>query len=227
VVVRFRIILALATVCIAHSLAAETKSETKPAPKSAAPCGPLADQTLHCPRFAFTYKVPFGWVDRTADMQEDSQAESQQSEAESSEQPKANQPSSENAETLLAVFERPPGAPGETINSAVVITAEPQVNYRGVKTAADYFGAISELAEQRGFKATSDPYLFAVGPRQLVRGDFSKERGKLTMYQTSLAMLEKGSIVTFTFVGGSDDEINELIEGLSFARTGTKPGPQK
>jgi hypothetical protein len=29
-------------------------------------------------------------------------------------------------------------------------------------------------------------------------------------------MIEKGHIVSFTFVGGSEDEVNELIENLSF-----------
>ncbi len=50
----------------------------------------------------------------------------------------------------------------------------------------------------------------------MVRGDFSKPRGSLTMYQTSLAMMEKGYIVSFTFIGGSDDEVNDLIASLSF-----------
>jgi hypothetical protein len=50
-----------------------------------------------------------------------------------------------------------------------------------------------------------------------VRGDFSKERGKLTMWQSSLVMIEKGYIVSFTFAGGSEDELEDLIRGLSFA----------
>ena len=37
------------------------------------------------------------------------------------------------------------------------------------------------------------------------------------MRQTSLVMLEKGYAVSFTFIGGSEDEVNELIEKLSFA----------
>jgi hypothetical protein len=59
-----------------------------------------------------------------------------------------------------------------------------------------------------------------IGVKQLVRGDFTKPRGSLTMYQTSLAMIEKGYIVSFTFVGGSEDEVNDLIAKLNFgART--------
>jgi hypothetical protein len=119
-------------------------------------------------------------------------------------------------ETLLAVFERPPAAPGDTINSAVVILAESLADYHGIKTAADYFGPITELAEQRGFKVENEPQAFAVGSKQLVRGDFSKERSKLTMWQSSLVMIDKGYIVSFTFVGGSEDEVDELIGNLSF-----------
>jgi hypothetical protein len=114
------------------------------------------------------------------------------------------------------MFERPPGATGESINSAVVIAAESLKDYRGIKTAADYLGPVSELAEQRGFKTVNEPYEFMAGMRKLARADFSKERGHLTMWQSTLVMIEKGEIVSFTFVGGSEDEIDELIEQLKF-----------
>jgi hypothetical protein len=120
------------------------------------------------------------------------------------------------SETLLAVFERPPGAPGETINSAVVIAAESLSDYHRIKTAADYLGPISELAEQRGFKMAGDPSESTVGSKQLVRADFSKPRGKLTMWQASLVMIEKGYILSFTFVGGGQDEVDGLIDNLKF-----------
>ena len=106
----------------------------------------------------------------------------------------------------------------------MVIAAEPLANYHGIKTAADYFSPISELAEQRGFKVVNEPHAFASGRKQLVRGDYSKERGKLTMLQSSLVMIEKGYIVSFTFIGGSEDDINELIANLSFA--GARSTPQ-
>jgi len=208
---------------IAGSLFAQTH---KPAsmPKTIADdkCGPLVDQVLRCPKFGFTYKVIFGWVDRTADMQQDESLPDQSANAEpenatssGSDQPKPA--SSASSETLLAVFERPPAAPGDTINSAAVIAAEPLANYHGIKSAADYLSPISELAEQRGFKVVNQPYASSVGAKQLARADFSKERGKLTMWQSSLVMIEKGYIVSFTFVGGSEDEIDELIGKLSFA----------
>jgi hypothetical protein len=208
------------------SLSGQTHKPASPAKKlSEEKCGPLAEQVLRCPKFGFTYKVIFGWVDRTEDMQQDENLSDQSAEAGSPDtttlpdQPKAL--SSRSAETLLAIFERPPAAPGETINSAVVIAAEPLANYHGIKTAADYLNPISELAQNRGFKVANQPYEFAVGPKQLARADFNKERGKLMMWQSSLVMIDKGYIVSFTFIGGSEDEVDELIGSLSFG-----PGAQ-
>jgi hypothetical protein len=34
-------------------------------------------------------------------------------------------------------------------------------------------------------------------------------------------MLEKGYVVSFTFIGGSEDEVGALAEGLSFGRKET------
>jgi hypothetical protein len=174
---------------------------------------------LRCPKFGFTYKVIFGWVDRTADLQQDEALPDQSADASPATPTSAvsNQlAGSDSSKTLLAVFERPPSAPGDTINSAVVIAAEPLANYHGIKIAADYLNPISELAEQRGFKVVNQPYAFSRGTKQLARADFSKERGKLMMWQSSLVIIEKGYIVSFTFIGGSEDEVDELIGGLTF-----------
>ena len=54
--------------------------------------------------FNFSYKLPFGWVDRTQDLREPD------------DQPKSA--------LLLSIFEHPPEATATTINSAVVIAAE-------------------------------------------------------------------------------------------------------
>jgi hypothetical protein len=54
-----------------------------------------------------------------------------------------------------------------------------------------------------------------VGTRQLPRADYSKPLGALTMHQSSLALLSKGWVVSFTFIGGSPEEANQLIERLS------------
>jgi len=163
--------------------------------------GAIRDGLYHNPSFGFTYKLPFGWVDRTREMQDDSPDAS-------------NDPA--KSMLLLAIFERPPEATGDTVNSAVVIAAERLSNYSGLKTAADYFGPLAELATAKGFQAVEAPHQYSLGATQLVRGDFSKSRGTLTMRQTSLVILEKGYEVSFTFIGGSEDEVNELIEKLSF-----------
>ncbi len=201
--------------CLSAALGSGAAQEKSPKPAASAPkpqaCGPVAGGVLKCTRFGFGYKIPFGWVDRTDDMQGE----------EDSQKPNA---SPSKSQTLLAIFERPPAAPGETINSAVVIAAESVSDYHAVKQASDYLGPISELAEQRGFKSVSEPYSFPVGAKQLVRADFSKERGKLTMWQSSLVMIEKGYIVSFTFVGGSEDDVADLVTNLSFA---SKAQPHK
>jgi hypothetical protein len=202
-------------------LTSQATKPKQPSDRRAGVCGPVVNGVLKCPRFGFTYKTIFGWVDRTDDMQEDAEAEAQQSGAQANVD--AGKSHGDKPETLLAVFERPPGAPGDGINSAVVIVAESLADYHGIKTAADYFGPITELAEQRGFKVENEPEVFSVGTKQLVRGDFSKPRGTLTMWQSSLVMIEKGYIVSFTFVGGSEDEVENLIGNLSFGTRVSMP----
>jgi hypothetical protein len=162
--------------------------------------------------FGFTYKLPFGWVDRTGDMREDADQPAQSAEH--------AEHAAESAKSLvlLAVFERPPEATGDTVNSAVVIAAEPSSSYPGLKNAENYFDPLTELAQSKSLKVVNEPYEYRVGSHALMRGDFSKELGKLIMYQSSLVMLEKSYAVSFTFIGGSDDEVEELLKGLSFGK---------
>jgi len=158
--------------------------------------GQIKNGVYHSPFFGFSYKIPFGWVDRTKQMREpDDQAKSL---------------------VLLSIFERPPEASGSTINSAVVIAAEKLSSFSGIKTATDYFASIRELAEAKGFTASDEPHVDSIGAKQLIRGDFSKPRGSVTMYQSSLATIEKGYALSLTFIGGSQDEIEEIIGRLSF-----------
>ena len=158
--------------------------------------GAVGDGVYHNQSFGFSYKLPYGWVDRTADMQDDTGDASQ-------------------SRVLMAIFERPPQASGDTINSAVVIAAEPLPT--GMKTAAEYFDSLAALTSAKGFQTEEEPHEFSVGTTRLVRGDFSKARGTLTIRQASLILLHKGDALSFTFIGGSADEVNELIERLSFA----------
>ena len=78
------------------------------------------------------------------------------------------------AELLLAIFERPPEATGDTVNSAVVIASESAASYPGLKKAEDYLGPLTELATAKGFKAEGEPYALEVESRQLLRADFVK-----------------------------------------------------
>jgi hypothetical protein len=174
----------------------KARQKTEQHAKTSAPAE--SDQRLYRnAEFGFTYRVRYGWVDRTHDMQ-----------------PEANDPA--KPQLLLAAFERPPEATGDTVNSAVIITVESAASYPGLKTAADYMGPLTELTTGKGFKVTQEPYEFAVGAKQLVRGDFARDLGTLTMYQSSLVLLQKGSVISFNFIGGSEDEVEELIEKLVF-----------
>lgn len=119
---------------------------------------------------------------------------------------------------LLAVFERPPDAKGETINSSVVIAAESVAAYPGLKSAAQYFGPLNEVATKQELKAVNEPYEFPVDGRAVVRCDYAGPRGSMTLHQSTLVLLARGYVVSFTFIGGNDDGVTELIEGLAFGK---------
>ena len=178
-------------------LAQDSSSRSKPRGKSAPAARQTAETTYRNPDFAFTYKIPYAWIDRTKQMQDDSADPAK-------------------SRLLLAVFERPPEVTGHTVNSAVVITAESASSYPGLKIAADYIGPLTELSTSKGFKTDGDPYEFPVGSTTTVRADFARTTGSVTMRQSSLVVLRKGFVVSFTFIAGSDDEIDELVEKLSF-----------
>jgi hypothetical protein len=173
--------------------------------------GTISGEAYRNPSFGFTYKIPFGWVDRTKEMSEDTIADST---------------APRKSILLLAAFERPPEVSGNSVNSAVVVAAEPASSYPGLCNAEQYFGPLTELTKSKGFKVVNEPYDYRVGGTQLVRGDFSKPLGNLTMLQSALVMMEKGYVVSFTFIGGSDDEVDELVQGLSFVGK-ELPAPHK
>ena len=148
--------------------------------------------------FGFRYQIPYGWVDRTKEMQEGSD--------------------SSKGEVLLAIFERPPQAAGDTINSAVVIAAEKATTYPDLKKAEDYLGPLTELTTSKGLKQDGDPSEAEIDSQRVVRADFSKAlNDKLTMHQATLMLLNKGQIVSFTFIADGLDAVNDLIERLSFS----------
>jgi len=193
---------------------AQTRPKATTAPK------PTADAQLYrSASFGFRFQIPYGWVNRTQEMRNQNTTKHPDV---STEKPETtDKPATENAaakgEVLLAIFERPPDAIGETVNSAVVIASESAAAYPGLKKAEDYVSPLTELAISKGFKPEGDPNVIEIDSHPLVRADFNKPlNDKLTMRQSTLILLAKGQIISFTFIGGSEDEVDNLIEGLHF-----------
>ncbi len=163
--------------------------------------------------FGFTCKIPPGWVLRTEEMNSEGDDVAKDSGAATE---------SKASRVLLAAFSRPPLARGEDVNASIVIAAESASAYPGLKEAAQYFGPITEVAKAQGFEVDEEPYEFKLGAKILVRGDFEKNVGSRVMRQSTLAMLARGYAVSFTFIGGMEDEVEELIGNLAFL-----PSPAK
>ena len=159
--------------------------------------------------YAFTCKVPVGWVLRTDEMNA------------------GNDPA--KSQVLLAAFERPPEASGGEPASAIVIAMEPRSTYPALKTPEDYFVPLAEVVTAKGFEAVNDPYPFPLGTTKIMRQDFSREqKDRPTIYQSTLVILSRGSILSFTFVATSEDEIDSVIENLSFhQKSAPKSAPVK
>ncbi|MGO9649179.1 MAG: hypothetical protein ACLPOO_14115 [Terriglobales bacterium] len=190
-------------VAVAMPLCGQASKSPSTAAVAADP-GEISAGVYHNNSFGFTYKLPYGWVDRTAEMREASTAPAKET-------------------VLLGVFERPPEANGEGVNSGVVIAAESAAAYPGLKSAAQYFGPLEEVTKAKGLTAVNEPYEFPVDGKPIVRADFIKQfGGGASIRQSTLAWLAKGYVVSFTFIGSSDDEVLQLLDGLSF---GKKPAP--
>lgn len=173
--------------------------------------GALSDGVYRNKTLGFTCKIPAGWVLRTDEMNAQEEKSSDSAPA------SASPASSAAAKVLLAAFARPPEAKGEDVNSSILIAAENAGAYPGLKEAAQYFGPLTEVAKTQGFTVDEEPYEFALGSKTLVRGDFHKDIGTRSMRQSTLAMLSHGYAVSFTVIGGTEDEVEELVGGLSFA----------
>jgi len=179
----------------------------------------------------FSCKIPAGWVLRTEEM--NARDEEAQSEATTGEQKdsavatKSDGAGNEQSratgggKVLLAAFSRPPEATAEDVNSSILIATESAASYPGLKEAAQYFGPVTEVAKAQGFEVLNEPYEFMVGTKiaglkSLARADFQKNVGTRVMRQSTLVMLAHGYVVSFTFIGGTEDEVKELVHGLSF-----------
>ena len=154
-------------------------------------------------------KIPAAWVLRTEELNAQDVAEDGSDSATQAKTDSAGR-------VLLAAFSRPPEARAEDVNSSIVIAAESVATYPGLKEAAQYFGPLSEVAKAQGFTQLEEPYEFAVGTRTLARGDFQKDVGSRVMRQSTLVMLARGWAVSITFIGGTENEVEGLLAGLSF-----------
>lgn len=159
---------------------------------------------------ALTCKIPEAWVLRTDEM-------NLQEEEKPTDPAAGNDAASgAGAKVLLAAFSRPPAAKGEDVNSSILIAAESVAAYPGLKEAAQYFGPLTEVAKAQGFTVDAEPYEIAIGTRTLVRSDSHKDVGSRVMWQSTLAMLAHGYAISITLIGGTEDEVEELMDGLDF-----------
>jgi len=191
----------------------------------------------------FSCKIPEGWVLRTEEMNAAEETEPAAAERNNDAQPArsgtAAPPEASRAaldrtaeggcphtgcgRVLLAALSRPPEAHGEEVNASIVIAAESAAAYPGLKEAGQYFEPLTEVAKAQGFTVDEEPYELAIGTKTLVRGDFHKDVGTRVMRQSTLAMLAHGYAVSFTVIGGTWDEVEDLIDGLEFAAGGKAP----
>ena len=221
-------VLTLSVTSPAQTASTSSSNSAKPAKKSAAPIAPGIDPgtvtsgVYHNQTLALSCKIPSGWVLRTDEMND--RRENDRGDEEvgknkaDSAQPPANPASS--GRVLLAAFSRPPEARAEDVNSSILIAAESIASYPGLKDAAQYFGPLSEVAKAQGFTEDEEPYESAVGTKTLVRADFHKDIGSRVMHQSTLARLAHGYAISITLIAGTEDEIEELIDGLTFSSTG-------
>ena len=180
--------------------------------------GTVANSLYRNKTFAFSCKIPAGWVIRTEEMNaREEEADSGSESKASSPAPQKNTEDKKDGRVLLAAFSRPPEAHGEDVNSSILIAAESAAAYPGLKEAVQYFGPVNEVAKAQGFTADEDPYEIAVGAKNLVRADFHKDVGSRVMRQSTLVFLARGYVVSITVIGGTEDEVEELIDGLEFA----------
>jgi len=201
---------------------AQSSSSAKPSTKHvkqpAAPidssidAGAISNGLYRNKALGLSCKIPEGWVLRTDQMNV------QDAPAANAAQPKdgAEPASSAGAKVLLAAFSRPPEARGEDVNDSIVIAAESVSAYPGLKEAVQYLAPLTEVAKAQGFTTDDEPYEIALGTKTLVRGDFHKNVGSRVMHQSTMAMLWHGYAVSITVIGGTDDEVEELIDGIDF-----------
>jgi len=194
----------------ASSSSANRSKPHASSPPSSLDAGSISNGVYRNAALGFAYKLPAGWVLRTEEMNTlDNASDTDEPKVEAGK-------NASGARVLLAAFSRPPEARAEDVNASILIAAERAAAYPGLKDAAQYFGPVGEIARARGFEVVEEPYEFAIGTKTVVRGDFQKNVGSRVMRQSTLVVLASGYAVSFTFIGGTEDEVEELVQGLSF-----------
>jgi hypothetical protein len=206
--------------CFSTQISAQTSPQkTKPA-ATAAPSGieggSVVNGTYRNKTLSLVCKIPAGWVFRTEEMNARDEPSGENAEKPNS-SPQGTQGNTEKSRVLLAAFSRPPEARGADVNGSIVIAAESVATYPGMTEAAQYFGPLTEVAKAQGFTVDEEPYQFAIGSRNVVRGDFHKDVGTRVMRQSTLAFLSHGYAISVTVIGGTEDEVEELVDGVSFS----------
>ncbi len=193
---------------------ASQKARTMEHADSSLDPGTVKDNGYRNVALGLSCKIPQGWVLRTEEMNED--------DAHGTSEPQGTRRDTEErrGRVLLGAFSRPPEARGEDVNASIVIAAESAASYPGLKDAAQYFGPLTEVIQAQGFKVVEEPYEFPVGTKRLPRSDFQKDVGTRVTRQATLVMLARGYVVSFTFIAASEDDVEELVDGLSFGAGG-------
>ncbi len=202
------------------SSSSKNAKKTAPAVDSGIDAGSVENGVYRNKSLGLTCKIPDGWVLRTEEM-------NAREEAGQPAEPPQTQGNTGESKVLLAAFSRPPEAKGEDVNSSILIAAESVASYPGLKEAVQYMGPISDAAKAQGFEMDEEPYGIAIGTTTVVRGDFHKNVGTRVMRQSTLALLSHGYAVSITVVGGTEDEVEELIDGLEFPTSPGKPAAKK
>jgi len=209
----------------APSSSSSAKHTTKPATPSDGSLDPgtVTTGVYRNKTLGFSCKVPDAWVLRTDELnarEETEKSEQPENDKRGKDTPPQAFAASTGSKVLLAAFSRPPEAKGEEVNSSILIAAERVSAYPGLKEAAQYFGPLIEVAKAQGFTLDEEPYEIAVETKTLVRADFHRDVGTRVMRQSTLAMLSHGYAISITVIAGTEDDVEELIDGLSFIPAG-------
>lgn len=179
--------------------AAPTSSPKQVKPKAAGKQilpdeGSVTDGTYTEKFFNLSCAVPSGWVVKTASMREGLAGQ-------------------ETSILLLSTFAKESPAAGE-VNPSLTITAESLSAYPEVKTAADYFEALSQVVTGKGFAVLNEPAEIEIGGVTFLRGDFQKEQNGITTYQASMIAIRKDYILAITAISGNEEELTPLLNRI-------------